>query len=87
MGQRYENPLEKKEDCQFRLIRLVKRHGNDKSISYMTVTVDNTAETLQFFQENMKEVIHNVKMVKKLEAHDTRKLMEERLETMCMRLD
>ena len=77
MGQRYLYPSAKNDDCQFRLVTLVKRQSDNKILSFQAVTVDNDMETLRFFQENMDQVIHNVKMVKQLEALDKRRLTEE----------
>lgn len=77
MGQRYGNPSVKTNDCQFRLVTLVKRQIDNKVLSFQAVSVDNDMETLRFFQENVQEVIHNVKMVKQLEARDQLGLTEK----------
>jgi len=76
MGQRYLNPSDRRGDYEFRLITLVKKENGNKTSS-MTVAVDNSQETLKFFQENVREVIQNVRMVKQLEAIDSTKFIEE----------
>ena len=78
MGQRYGNPSVKTNDYQFRLVTLVKRQIDNKVLSFQAVSVDNDMETLRFFQENVQQVIHNVKMVKQLEASDQRRLTGKR---------
>jgi hypothetical protein len=82
MAQRYPDS-EKHTQGSFRLVSLVRRHSGQKTITFMAVAIDDNMETLKFFQENVQEVIRNVKRVKELEAverhtgrHATRGLQE-----------
>ena len=76
MAQRYQN-LENPSKTPFRVVSLVRRQNGQKSASFMAVALDENMETLKFFQENMQEVIQNLKMVKQLEAIDRRRYTED----------
>ena len=76
MAQRYQN-LENPSTTPFRVVSLVRRQNGQKSASFMAVALDENMETLKFFQENMQEVIQNLKMVKQLEAIDRRRYTED----------
>lgn len=76
MAQRYLNS-ENTNNTPFRMISLVRRQNGQKTASFMAVALDENMETLRFFQENMQEVIQNVKMVKELEALDQRRHTED----------
>lgn len=76
MAQRYQN-LENPSKTPFRVVSLVRRQDGQKSASFMAVALDENMETLKFFQENMQEVIQNLKMVKQLEAIDRRRYTED----------
>lgn len=76
MAQRYQN-LENPSATPFRVVSLVRRQNGQKSASFMAVALDEDLETLKFFQENMQEVIQNLKMVKQLEAIDRRRYTED----------
>ncbi|SNB46098.1 hypothetical protein [Geobacter sp. DSM 9736] len=70
MAQRYLDPSEHHPQCSFRLVSLVRRHCGRKTTTFMAVAIDDNMETLRFFQENVQEVIHNVKRMKELEANE-----------------
>lgn len=76
MAQRYLN-LENPSATPFRVVSLVRRQNGQKSASFMAVALDENMETLKFFQENMQEVIQNLKMVKQLEAIDRQRYAED----------
>lgn len=76
MAQRYQNS-EKTGSIPFRMISLVRRQNGHKTASFMAVALDEDMETLKFFQENMQEVLQNVKMVKELEAIDRKRRTED----------
>lgn len=85
MAYRYENESEKTSTCPFRLVSLVRRQNGQSTSSFMAVAVDDNMETLKFFQENMQEVIQNLKLVKKLEIVDQKRLMTEELQRYATR--
>lgn len=76
MAQRYLN-TENPSSTPFRMISLVRKQNGHKSAAFMAVALDDNMETLRFFQENMQEVIQNVKLVKQLEAIDRRRSTED----------
>jgi hypothetical protein len=75
MAQRYQN-LENPSTTPFRVVSLIRKQNGQKTASFMAVALDENMETLKFFQENMQEVIQNLKMVKQLEAIDRRRYSE-----------
>lgn len=85
MAYRYENESEKTGCCPFRMISLVRRQNGQKTASFMAVAVDDNMETLRFFQENMREVIQNIKLVKELETVDRKRRMAEDLQRYATR--
>lgn len=85
MAYRYENEYEKTSCCPFRLVSLVRRQNGRKTASFMAVAVDDNMETLRFFQENMQEVIQNLKLVKELETVDQKRRMTEDLQRYATR--